>query len=183
MKLTNSQSSKAIVSMKDAVTLNYSASSIVLQMNKKFRTIREIAKAMNAKVPKRKGGGCIYSPKGEIIAHVWFPSLDNDTPWCNAVEQNGTVIKESKRQKEPSASFQKRTRGQYYDVTIPRIVFARKNGSYQFLGVYRLSALDMDNSTATFCRIPNPQLIVSITRIKKVTIIVEEETQTSITIE
>lgn len=175
MKQTTTQHSvRAVVKTLVQVTMAYSATPLRLQLNKKFRTIRDVGKALNIKIPPRKGGCFISSTTGEVIAALWFPNLDGNTLWCNTFEQNGEIIKESKRQKESPDKFQARTRNQHYDVRIPRIVFAKINGAYQFVGIFRLSALDMDNSTAVFRSIP--EIHLKVTKRRKVTIFVEEET-------
>lgn len=146
-------------------------------VNKTYRTISDVAKACGVKMPARRGF-CFLEPETAL----WCIQLSGNTLWDNRISIDGSTLTERRIKDISPASFQKRIRkGKTYDVDVRRICFAKENGRYRFVGVFRISQIDYNTMTATFkretCSLP---LQVKIAVRKKVTIIVEEETEVEI---
>lgn len=178
----NMKSQKQVfIQYEQATAGSYRVTNVLMHLcsNKTYKSIKSIANEFGVKMPPRKG---FVFLKGNELA-LWCIHFDSNPGWLNQLDSTGEFISEKKLPGEISEQFQKRIRKDHvYDAGLIRICFAKENGVYRFVGVFKLSKVDLDNQTCVFRRLQDPQIMVSVTRRKKVTVIIEEETTEEITI-
>ena len=164
---------KVIVSNISATLL-----SVKLIANRRYRTIREIAKAIGVNMPPRKGFA--FLDKNNTIA-LYCVQIGGNTKWNNTLNSDEKTLIENNTGDKTPAMFQKRVcNSYYYNVNTRRLLFVKENGYYRYVGVFRVAAFDFEAMNVVMNKDFGAQLKFKVTTRKTVTIITEE---TSIDIE
>ena len=170
---------KAKVTAKSTKQVKQSVS-IVFQIGKTYKTIRQIAVAYNANYRPRKGFMYLASLKKQPEYALWCIHLNNaGVPWDNTMSANGQIITEMCRKDKTVGAFKQRVVGNdKYDPALLRLTFVKVPNGYTCVGVFRVVNYDFKNKVVVFERVNVHNITGMITRTVKFTIEIEEKIET-----
>ena len=149
------------------------------QIDKVYRTIKQVAVACNAVYQPRKGFMYLKSRGRSRDSAIWCIKLnDSSIAWENNMDTTGNLITEKRRKDKTVVDFKKRVLiGAKYDPELYRLTFVKEARGYRFVGVFKAIEYDFKNMYVMFEKVRIPQVVVKTITKKVVTIIVEESVE------
>lgn len=169
------------LSRKIAVTrsqqISVTVTAVTFQINQTFKLVREIKEKFGAKILPRHGFGYIGQNALKSDIAVWCVNIDKNPYWINQRIDNGQTLLERKLKPETPEMFLNRIRKDLdYNATQLRLTFARINNVFKFIGVFQLSAIDVDNQTAIYKKKDVSILSISVKATSELTVTIKEST-------
>ena len=169
------------MTMKRSQTILVTVPAVTLKIGQRFKLVKDMAAAFGAKVFPRHGFGYIGQNISQEDVAVWTVNVVKNPYWDNQVLDKGHTIYEKKVAGEPREKFLNRIRYDLdYDATQLRLTFAKDKTGLRFIGIFRLSSIDVDNQTVIYKKVADELQSVYYKRMTKtLTVTIEESIEST----
>ena len=158
-------------------TILIAVPAVNLKVGQKFKSFQKIAALFGAKCSRFRTFAYIGRAASTADVAIWGVNLNSNPYWNNRFIKDGAMLLESKVNKESRADFLKRIRKNLdYDANQLRMTFAKVKNTYYFIGVFQLSAIDIDNQTIIYKKVADDPISVFYKKMTKTLKITIEET-------
>lgn len=163
------------VTMTKSQTIFVTSPAVTLKIGQSFKRVKDMAEAFGAKVFPRHGFGYIGQNTFQVDVAVWVVNVVKNPYWDNQLI--GNTLYEKKIKEKSRTEFLNRIRHDLdYDATQLRLTFAKDKNGLHFIGVFRLSAIDVDNQTVIYKKVADKLQSVYYKRMTKTLTVTIEET-------
>ena len=158
-------------------TIQIAVPTVTLKLGQEFKSFQKIAAQFGAKCSRFRTYAYIGKAASTADVAIWGVNLNPNPHWNNRFIKDGAMLLESKVNNESRDDFLKRIRKNLdYEADQLRMTFAKVKNIYYFIGVFQLSAIDIDNRTIIYKKVADEPISVFYKKMTKTLKITIEET-------